>query len=256
MERMDKDFRSEHRRDWPVFDHRRHINSRRGWGVVLIIIGLLLFANVFDVFPYDIKHIIFSWQMFLIALGLVFLIKDRSIIPGVILIAIGTFSMANHYFDIPDYWRHAFWPLMILVFGIYLIIAPPRYLRNWKNPDKGGDNRDFIDEVAVFSGGDRIITSQSFKGGRILSIFGGSKINLMNAKLAEGPQVLDTLSIFGGSNVIVPAGWSVKVEVVAIFGGFSDKRERMPNLVYDQNTMLVIKGMAIFGGGEVKSYGI
>jgi hypothetical protein len=44
--------------------------------------------------------------------------------------------------------------------------------------------------------------------------------------------------------------------VTAIFGGFSDKRERMHNLVYDQNTMLIIKGVAIFGGGEVKSYGL
>jgi predicted membrane protein len=256
MERMDRDFRRIPRPDRPVFDHRRHVNSRRGWGVVLIIVGLLLFANVFDVFPYDIKHIIFSWQMLLIALGLVFIIKDGSFVPGIVLIAIGGFSMVNHFFIIPDYWRHAFWPLLILVFGIYLIIAPPRYLRHWRKAGQAGDDRDFIDEVAVFSGGDRIITSQNFKGGRILSIFGGSKINLMNAKLAEGPQVLDTLSVFGGSNVIVPAGWTVKVEVVAIFGGFSDKRERLPNLVYDQNTMLVIKGLAIFGGGEVKSYGI
>ena len=256
MELIDKDFRRERRHDRPVFDPRRQVNSRRGWGVVLIIVGLLLLANVFDVFPYDIKRIVFSWQMLLIAIGLVFIIKDRSFVPGLILIAIGGFSMANHYFLLPDYWRHAFWPLLILVFGIYLIIAPPRYLRHWHKPGEGGDNRDFIDEVAVFSGGDRIITSQNFKGGRIVSVFGGSKINLMNAKLAEGVQVLDTLSVFGGSNVIVPAGWTVKVEVTAIFGGFSDKRERLPNLVYDQNTMLVIKGVAIFGGGEVKSYGI
>lgn len=251
---MDKDERREHRHS--VYDHRRHMNNRRGWGAVLVIVGLLLLANVFDVFPYDIKRIVFSWQMFLIALGLLILIKDRSVVPGLILIAIGGFSMANHYFMIPDYWRHAFWPLLILVFGVYLLIAPPRYLRNWRKPGEGGDNRDFIDEVAVFSGGDRIITSQNFKGGRIVSIFGGSKINLMNSRLAEGPQILDTLSIFGGSNVIVPAGWTVKVEVTAIFGGFSDKRERMHNLVYDQNTMLIIKGVAIFGGGEVKSYGL
>jgi predicted membrane protein len=256
MERIDGNYRREHRHDNPVFDRRRHINSRRGWGVLLIIVGLIALGNVFDIIPYDVKRIIISWQMLLIAIGVISLINNRSVVPGVILIAIGAFSLMNQYWEFPEHWRHAFWPLVLLVFGVYLIIAPPRYLRNWSKPGKNGDNRDFIDEVAVFSGGDRIITSQNFQGGRILSIFGGSKINLMNAKLAEGPQVLDTLSIFGGSNVIVPAGWTVKVEVVAIFGGFSDKRERMINLVYDQNTMLVIKGMAIFGGGEVKSYGL
>lgn len=257
MERMDRDFRTGRRHESPVFDRRRHINSRRGWGVLLILVGLIALGNVFDIIPYEVRRVLISWQMFLIAIGVISLINNRSVVPGIFLIAIGGISLVNHFYVFPEYWRHAFWPLVLLLFGVYLIVAPPRYLRNWKTPEKPqGDNMDFIDEVAIFSGGDRIITSQNFKGGRILSIFGGSKINLMNAKLAEGPQVLDTLSIFGGSNVIVPAGWTVKVEVVAVFGGFSDKRERMPNLVYDQNTMLVIKGMAIFGGGEVKSYGI
>jgi hypothetical protein len=255
MERMDRDYRREHRHNRPVFDQRRQMNSRRGWGVVLILVGLVALGNVFDIIPYEWKDIIISWQMLVIAIGVISIFNNRNIGWGLILILFGGLSLANRFIDFGE-WRHAFWPMVLLVFGLYLIIAPPRYLRQWTRPDQGGDDRDFIDEVAVFSGGDRIITSQNFKGGRILSVFGGSKINLMNAKLAEGRQVLDTMSIFGGSNIIVPAGWTVKVEVVAIFGGFSDKRERMPNLVYDQNTMLVIKGMAIFGGGEVKSYGV
>ncbi len=256
MERMDRKSRGENRFEHPAFDHRRHMNSRRGWGVLLIIVALIALGNVFEIIPYDLKRILISWQMLLIGIGVLSIFNNRNVLPGLILIAIGGFSLANHYWIFPEYWRHAFWPILLLVGGIYLIIAPPRYLRNWTRSQHEGDSRDFIDEVAVFSGGDRIITSQNFQGGRILSVFGGSKINLMNAKLAEGVQILDTLSVFGGSTIIVPAGWTVKVEVMAIFGGFSDKRERMPNLVYDQNTVLIIKGMAIFGGGEVKSYGI
>jgi predicted membrane protein len=74
--------------------------------------------------------------------------------------------------------------------------------------------------------------------------------------MAAGNNVLDTFSLFGGTTIIVPAGWNVKVEVVSVFGGFSDKRERMPNLVFDQEKTLQIKGVAIFGGGEVKSFGM
>jgi len=256
MERIDKEFKREHRFEHPMFDRRRHTASRRSWGVVLILLGLVLLANVFNFFPYDVKHVVFSWEMLLIVIGVLSLINNRSLVPGLILIALGVFFMGNHFWEFPYYIRQAFWPVFILAIGLYLILAPPRYMRYWKRPEKVGDDRDFIDEVAVFSGGDRIITSQNFKGGRILSVFGGSKINLTGSRLAEGQQILDTLSVFGGSTIIVPAGWTVKVEVVSIFGGFNDKRERMPNLVYDQNTMLVIKGMAIFGGGEVKSYGI
>ncbi|MDD2571551.1 MAG: DUF5668 domain-containing protein [Bacteroidales bacterium] len=256
MERIDPEFKKEPRTGHPVFDRRRMINSRRSWGVVLVLLGLLLLANVFNLLPFGVWRVLFSWEMLLIVIGVLSLVNNRSAVPGVILIALGLYFMGLHYWEIPYYLKRAFWPALLLIFGIYLIISPPRYLRHWHKPQKGEDSRDFIDEVSVFSGGDRIITSQNFKGGRIVSVFGGSKINLMNARLAEGEQILDTLSVFGGSNIIVPASWTVKLEVTSIFGGYSDKRERLPNLVYDQNTMLVIKGLAIFGGGEVKSYGL
>jgi len=256
MERMDEEFRRGHRHDNPVFDRQRHLNSRRSWGVILILLAVVLFAKIFNWLPYDIWHAIISWEMLLVAIGVLSLVNNRSLVPGIILIALGVYFGAMHYFDLPYYFRQIFWPALILFVGVYMIVAPPRYLRHWKRPDKIGEDRDFLDEVSVFSGGDRIVTSQNFKGGRLLSIFGGSKINLMNAKLAEGPQVLDTLSIFGGATVIVPASWTIKVEVVSIFGGFNDKRERMHNIVYDQHTMLVVKGLAIFGGGEVKSFGL
>jgi predicted membrane protein len=256
MERMDQEFRKPGRPDRPVWDRRRHVNSRRGWGVVLILLGLVLFANVFNLLPYGVWDVIFSWEMLLIVIGVLSLINNRSVVPGLILIAIGLYFMGVHHWELPYYLKKAFWPAILLIFGLYLIISPPRYFRHWHKSGAQEDNRDFIDEVAVFSGGDRIVTSQNFKGGRIVSVFGGSKINLMSAKLAPGAQILDTMSVFGGSTVIVPAGWTVKVEVTSIFGGFSDKRERMANLVYDQETMLVIKGLAIFGGGEVKSFGL
>lgn len=258
MERIDPEFKREPRTGHPVFNRRRMINARRSWGVVLVLFGLLLMANVFNLLPFGVWNVIFSWEMLLIVVGVLSLLNNRSVVPGVILIALGLYFMGLHHWELPYYLKRAFWPALLLLFGLYLIISPPRVFRHWHRHDKtsGEDSRDFIDEVSVFSGGDRIITSQNFKGGRIVSIFGGSKINLMNARLAEGQQILDTLSIFGGSTVIVPAGWTVKMEVVAIFGGFSDKRERLHNLVYDQNTMLVIKGLAIFGGGEVKSYGL
>jgi len=256
MERVDKDFEGGHRHRQPVYDQKRMINSRRSWGVILILLALVIFAKIFNLLPYGVWHAIISWEMLLVAIGLLSLINNRSVIPGLILISLGLYFGAMHYFDLPYYFRQIFWPSLILLVGVYLIIAPPRIFRSSKRLNQEGDNRDFIDEVAVFGGGDRIITSQSFKGGRLLSIFGGSKVNLMNARLAEGPQIIDTLSVFGGSTIVVPASWTVKVEVVGIFGGFSDKRERVPNIVYDQHTMLVVKGLAIFGGGEVKSFGL
>ncbi|MDD4645977.1 MAG: DUF5668 domain-containing protein, partial [Bacteroidales bacterium] len=185
MERIDPDFHTGHRHHHAACDHRRHMNNRRGWGILLILAGGVLFANAVGWFSEDVRHMLLSWQMLIIAIGVISMINNRSIVPGLFIVAVGAFFMINEFWEIAEVWRHAFWPIILLLFGVYLIIAPPRYLRHGngttQGPAQGGDNRDFIDEVAVFSGGDRIITSKNFKGGRIVSVFGGSDINLMNA---------------------------------------------------------------------------
>lgn len=112
-----------------------------------------------------------------------------------------------------------------------------------------------IDEIALFGGGDRVVTSQQFQGGKVTTIFGGLNYNMLKAKLAPGDNVIDVFCLFGGMKLIVPEGWPVKIRVMSIFGGFSDKhRYRVPETNLDQNAQLIIRGTAIFGGGEIKSY--
>ena len=40
----------------------------------------------------------------------------------------------------------------------------------------------------------------------------------------------------------------------ANFGGFSDKSIKDPNVLPDQSRTLYVKGLALFGGGEIKNY--
>jgi hypothetical protein len=49
----------------------------------------------------------------------------------------------------------------------------------------------------------------------------------------------------------MPTDWNVKLEVFNIFGGYGDKRVRGQ---VDFNKTVIVKGVAIFGGGEIKSY--
>ncbi len=234
---------------------RKSHNTRKTWGILLVILGGFLIANAFEILPYKLKDIFWSWEMLLIVIGVFSLVNNQSKVIGIVLISLGTFFMFENFWDFPYYVREAFWPSVVVVFGLYLILSPPRYFKNRKERNRE-DSRDFIDEVIIFGGSEKMVTSNEFKGGRATSIFGGSKINLMNSELAVGENILDTFSMFGGTTIIVPAGWNVRVEVASIFGGFSDKRQRMPNLVFDQEKVLLIKGLAIFGGGEVKSFGM
>jgi len=98
-----------------------------------------------------------------------------------------------------------------------------------------------------------IITTNNFRGGKITALFGGSKIDLTKAQLAPGKNILDVFCMFGGSTLIVPENWNMKIEVTSVLGGFSDKRHIRQDTVKDVGKELIIRGFVMFGGGELKS---
>lgn len=238
-------------------ENRSKNTGRALLGVLLITVGFLLVARNFNWFPFPVKEIIFSWQMLLIFIGVLMLVARSNNAAGFILIFIGGFFLIPDIFDLPFrwHWHNFFWPLIFIGLGAVVLIRGVRHKSF--HPRDGEDHvldDDFLDDIAIFGGGSRIITSQNFQGGKITSIFGGSTIDFKQASLAKGKNVIDIFTMFGGSKLIVPTDWDVRIEIVSIFGGYSDKRIPDPNIVYDASKQLVIKGVALFGGGEVKSY--
>jgi predicted membrane protein len=224
-------------------------NKRALLGLLLIVLGFILIGTNFNIFPFGLRPIIFSWQGLLILIGLFFLFSREANATGWILISIGGFFLIPHIWEVPGEWSQMFWPAVLLGLGAVLIIRSVTRKRH--KPDEGPD---YIDDMAVFGGGDRMITSQSFKGGRVTAIFGGGKYNLLNAQLAKGRNEIDIFAMFGGCKFIIPEDWEIRLEVSGIFGGFSDKRHIRKDIPRDPSKELVIKGVAIFGGGEVVSF--
>jgi predicted membrane protein len=219
------------------------------FGLLVLGLGFAWLLHNFGMIGDRAWDIIFSWQMLLIAIGIVNIANDSNRGIGYILIAIGGFFMVSEYYDLPTSFRHIFWPALLIIIGLVLIFGSAKIFRRRDFTISKGE--DYIEEVAVFGGGDRYINSQSFRGGKIVSVFGGSKIDLTKAQLAEGRVEIEIVSIFGGSTLLMPADWNVKLEVFNIFGGYGDKRVRGQ---VDFNKTVVVKGVAIFGGGEIKSY--
>ncbi len=225
-------------------------------GIVLMFLGLFLIADLADIVPWRMRDFLFTWQALLIFLGLVFLSNKDNKGTGLILIVIGSFFLLPRFFDLPYYWRSLFWPSMLILLGLVVIFGSRRHGGGstfFGGSRRRGSSEDYLDDVDVFGGGDRIINSQNFQGGKITHIFGGSKYDMTNACLAPGNNNLEIVWIFGGSKFIIPEGWNVKVEVTSIFGGFSDKRVRSI-VVTDSDRTLVISGQIIFGGGEIVNY--
>lgn len=225
-------------------------------GIVLMFLGLFLIADLADIVPWRLRDFIFTWQALLIFLGLIFLSNKDNKGTGIILIVIGSFFLLPKFLDLPYYWRSLFWPTLLILLGLVVIFGSRR--RGGRSSYFGGSgtkgsSEDFLDDVDVFGGGDRIIHSQNFRGGKITHIFGGSKYDMTHAQLAPGKNHLEIVWIFGGSKFIIPEGWDVKVEVTAVFGGFSDKRIRSM-VVKDADRSLIVTGTCIFGGGEIVNY--
>lgn len=235
-------------------DDQRH-NERRIWfGVGIILLGLLFLANNFGILDYEIRRYIFRWEVILIALGLIFTVSGRNRTTGIILLVIGgVFYLRDFLHYNFSFWQ-IFWPGMLILAGILILFR--HQLDKGFNKNTNLSAEDAIDEIAVFGGGDRVVTSQNFQGGKVTTIFGGLNYNLLKAKLAPGENYIDVFCLFGGMNLIVPEGWTVKIRVMSIFGGFSDKhRFKVPDTTTSQEgSILVIKGTAIFGGGEIKNF--
>jgi predicted membrane protein len=245
-------------------------------GVFLVGLGIALLLKQFGVpFP----SWFFSWQMLLIALGLFNGIRQGFRGVGwLILTLIGTVFLVEKIE--PSYFLFRYrWPIVIILLGLFMIFRPQR-TRNWhrdqvnrhwnesgsdarevvtttvaeypepQNPNFG--SQDYIDSVSIFGNIRKVILSKDFKGGEMVTIFGGNELDFSKADL-KGDVILDVTQIFGGTKLILPSHWGVKTDMVAFFGGIEDKRRMTPG-TEDPTKLMILKGTSIFGGIEIRSY--
>jgi predicted membrane protein len=202
---------------------------------------------------------IFSWPIVLILVGLFIGFRHSFRNPGwFVLVAIGTFFLIEQ--NIPDiHLKNYFWPVLLIIIGIYIMLKPKRNTYKGDEDAWMGNRHDtytqshegYIESVSVFGGVKRNIITNDFKGGEIVSIFGGTECNLSQANLV-GKATLEATQIFGGTKLIIPADWELKSEAVAIFGGVKDNRVTSPSKEATQK-VLILKGTCLFGGIQIYS---
>jgi len=221
------------------------------FAILMICIGMVFLAHQMDWLSWKASNILISWPMLLVAIGFINLIQKQSRIFGVILILVGGVFLLPKFgvpVDVGELWRY--WPVLLIIFGLVMIFKFA--FRSKGDPTTNDYDGDLIDEVNIFGGGERPIVSQNFKGGNMTCVFGGSELDLTQAKLSPGRNKIEVFFMFGGSSFRVPPGWTVNLNVTSIFGGFSDKRRLAGGESQDSSNVLEISGMAIFGGGEIK----
>ncbi len=242
----------------------KSIDRRLVAGALLIAAGTLLLLERAGFLAFDIGHFIFNWKTLLIAIGLITLSNRENRVTGYILVGLGLLFWLPELMDHSIRLSTVFWPAILIGIGILIITRrndrpglhfhhAPKAGEPEPFPNDAPNDRvtDYIDDLAVFGGGNTKVSSENFRGGKITAIFGGSDVDLKNAKPAQS-CTLDIFIMFGGTKLIVPEDWQVKSEVVSIFGGSSDKR--VFPAVKNTERVVVIKGVVLFGGIEIKSY--
>jgi hypothetical protein len=111
-------------------------------------------------------------------------------------------------------------------------------------PSRGGEESDELSLVAVFDGIDLKSRAKAFKGGSIVTWFGGIAVDLRDAELAPG-AVLSVHTLFGGIAIRTPPGWRLESKMKALVGGVD---VRTPTQDDPNAPMLTLVGAAVFGG--------
>ncbi|GAB4134709.1 MAG: hypothetical protein Fur0015_07800 [Ignavibacteriales bacterium] len=236
-------------------------------GAILIFVGLLWLTDNLVLFPFQMHNLIFSFPVILFVVGIIILANSKNNLLGYIFIVIGGYNILDDYFHIPlKGIAKDFWPVLLIIFGVYILLKSKERDSKISNPGNDKFNldefekknsanyaQDSIDDFVIFGGSEKRIFSNNFRGGKITTLFGGTDIDLRQATLADETVTMEVVTIFGGIDLYVPKDWKVLLNVTPIFGAFDDERILNPNNDFDGRKTLVIKGVVIFGGGDLKN---
>lgn len=220
------------------------------WGALIVAAGVALLLDHMGFIA--IGSLFRFWPMILIFFGVGHLLTPSSRGWGLILVVVGTVFQLNNL-GITHLRFADMWPIAIIAVGLLLMwgaLKPPVVVRG-----SGGDTADTLDAVAVFGGTERRIKSQTFKGGRATSIFGGVELDFRDANIDGDEATLEVNCIFGGVEIRVPDTWNVDSKSIPVLGGYSDKTRLSPSTPQDsaagKRKTLIITGTVIFGGVEI-----
>jgi len=220
-------------------------------GLIIVLAGVLVLLNNFDLLPRQVVRVIFSWPSILVFIG-IFSLNSENRLWGILLISVGLFFHVSKYFQLDKNFWDIFWPGLIIFIGITLIYGSKKAKsRNSENHLSAHSISNEVDEVVILGSNERSFAGTNFSGGSATALFGSAQFNFSAAQMQNEAAVLELNLIFSGAKIIVPMDWHVSFEAVNIFGGFSDKRPQ--DRVQHQKT-LIIKGSAIFSGVEVRAY--
>ena len=217
-------------------------------GVAIIVAGLVLTLDNLGLI--EAHTILKLWPLILVAIGAAKIRQDRggSSLGGWFLVLGGAFLLLFTFGH--GHLADALGPMLVVAVGILIVVKALK--QNRGVPPELARSEDFLQGTAIFGGFKRRVSTQTFKGGELTAIFGGYEVDLRQAVLENGQARIDVFVLFGGGEIRVPEGWEISNRATAIAGALNDSTHHGP-AAPDSRPRLVVTGLILFGGTEVKS---
>jgi hypothetical protein len=220
-------------------------------GLVLIVAGALALLDNLNIFSFNF-NLGDWWPLILVALGVVNLWNNRNIFDfsGLFLILLGVVFLLAELGRIGwgDVWR--WWPAVLILLGISIVFKRAPVALPGSARAGAASGEDSVSINNILAGSDRRVISREFKGGDIANILGGTKLDLLEAKLAPGDWLLTVSTVLGGVEILVPRDWRIEVNPTNMLGGVDDHTRQNPDAAGGR---LIIKASALLGGIDIKN---
>ncbi|MGA2419526.1 MAG: DUF5668 domain-containing protein [Candidatus Acidiferrum sp.] len=220
-------------------------------GAVVILVGLVFLLDNLGIVA--VGHLFRFWPMILVLAGIASLSSRQGYVKGVVLIVVGVLFELDSL-GIAHFRWSSLWPLAIIGAGIAVMWTT---LEARRIGAIDGDPRTTLNEFALFGGIERRITTTDFKGGVVTALFGGVELDMRQATITQDAVEVTVNAICGGCELRVPEAWEVVAHGQGIFGGYVDStkaREYLPEtLAGTRRKALILRGVALFGGVEIKN---
>jgi predicted membrane protein len=212
-------------------------------GVLIIAAGAVLLGGNLGLID---SHYVFRnfGPLIIFLAGVALLARRRhdQVMLGLVLMFVGAWAFATHQQWIKIQFWAVIGPLVLVLAGGSVV------WRAFNRPTPEGAGDAYIRTFAIFSGS-QLRPTVPFEGADITAIMGGVKVDLSSAPMAHDTATIDVFALMGGAEIYVPRDWDVTVRVVSLMGGVSDKRRPA---TAPATKHLVIRGMAVMGGVEIK----
>jgi hypothetical protein len=225
--------------------------------ILIIAAGILLFLDNLGLF--HIYNIWRLWPVALIGVGISKMFESQGpggrVWAGMVMGSGVLFLLDNL-----GVWHVGWgliWPIGLVGIGITMLLHA---IERKDLPDKfpGGcvstSAADTLREWVTFSGTKRRLNTQDFQGGEMIAVFGGIEVDLRDANMPPGKEVVvDANATFGGIELRVPNSWQVVMRGMGIFGGYEDKTVPPRPVEGVTPPRLLVTGYAVFGGVNVEN---